>query len=252
MEEEVEADIPDWLRAEVEAPLPEAPVASETSPLEDEIPDWLMTPIPYFGPSSRVAPAPEPPAPPQQPPVAEEIAPEPEEVPLAAPAPIPTESRPSVSEAITESARPMIETPAPRPAEPVVPPIPEPAEEVPVMALPPEPRRVEAVPPVLPTPAPPERPTVRVPAGRSRYDPSQQLEAARKALATGDYSKAASSYGSLIKRNVDIGAITDELRLALDRNPQAAVLWQTLGDAYMKGDRLHDAIEAYRRGMEAA
>jgi len=25
-----------------------------------------------------------------------------------------------------------------------------------------------------------------------------------------------------------------------------------LGDAYMKGGRLQDAIEAYRRGMEAA
>jgi cytochrome c-type biogenesis protein CcmH/NrfG len=29
-------------------------------------------------------------------------------------------------------------------------------------------------------------------------------------------------------------------------------MWQTLGDAYMKVDRLSDAIEAYQKGMEVA
>jgi tetratricopeptide (TPR) repeat protein len=129
----------------------------------------------------------------------------------------------------------------PRFAEPA--PVPEPA--------PIETRRVEAVPPAIP-PAAAAAPARPARAGRGGTDPSQHLETARKALATGDYPRAASSYGVLIKRNFDLQAIADELRLALDRNPQAAVLWQTLGDAYMKGGRLQDAIEAYRRGMEAA
>jgi cytochrome c-type biogenesis protein CcmH/NrfG len=42
------------------------------------------------------------------------------------------------------------------------------------------------------------------------------------------------------------------LEVALNRNPKAAPLWQALGDAYMKSDRLPDAISAYERGMAAA
>jgi predicted Zn-dependent protease len=102
-------------------------------------------------------------------------------------------------------------------------------------------------------PAVPAAKPARAPrTGRGGVDPSHILEGARKALATGDYPKAASNYGTLIKRNFEVQAIAEELRLALDRNPRTPSLWQTLGDAYMKGDRLQDAIEAYRRGMEAA
>jgi Flp pilus assembly protein TadD len=114
-------------------------------------------------------------------------------------------------------------------------------------------RRVEPVPPVIAPAIPVIKPPARAPrTGRTSADPSQLLDAARKALATGDYQKAATSYGTLIKRNIEVQAITDELRLALDRNPKTPSLWQTLGDAYMKRERLQDAIEAYRRGMETA
>jgi len=108
------------------------------------------------------------------------------------------------------------------------------------------------VPPPIPPAVPTVKPPTRAPLGRGGADPSTVLDAARKALATGDYHKAASSYATLIKRNFEVNSIAEELRLALDRNPRTPVLWQTLGDAYMKGDRLQDAIEAYRRGMESA
>ncbi len=111
-------------------------------------------------------------------------------------------------------------------------------------------RRVEPVPPPMPTAVKPPARVSR--SARGAADPAVILEAARKALATGDYQKAASSYASLIKRNIEVASITEELRLALDRNPRTPSLWQTLGDAYMKKDRLLEAIEAYRRGMESA
>ena len=116
-----------------------------------------------------------------------------------------------------------------------------------------EERRVEPIPPAMAPAIPVVKPPARAPrAGRTSADPSQLLDAARKALATGDYQKAATSYGTLIKRNIEVQAITEELRLALDRNPKTPSLWQSLGDAYMKQERLQDAIEAYRRGMESA
>jgi cytochrome c-type biogenesis protein CcmH/NrfG len=45
--------------------------------------------------------------------------------------------------------------------------------------------------------------------------------------------------------------VIDDLRIAIERNPHQPILWQALGDAYMKADRLSEAIEAYRKGTEA-
>jgi fused signal recognition particle receptor len=272
----------------VPEPLP-TPVGDQ----EDEIPDWLRTPIPYIPPTTKApvpspakaepvveptfepelpAPAPTPaepvfestfkPAPPAAAPVpAEPVSPIPSMPEEAAPPP-PVMTEP-VAAAPAPIEAPVAEEPKPvPPAQPREAPMPKVEAPPPVVeprfvepAAVPEPapietRRVEAVPPVIPPVAAAASPRPAR-AGRGG-DPSQHLETARKALATGDYPRAASSYGVLIKRNYDLQAIADELRLALDRNPQAAVLWQTLGDAYMKGGRLQDAIEAYRRGMEAA
>jgi tetratricopeptide (TPR) repeat protein len=270
-------------------PVAPEPVRSPVGDQEDEIPDWLRTPIPYIPPTAKppvpaeaepalesaFEPEPAVPAPvPAEPVFESTFKPEP-----FAPAPIPAELVPSepeeaappppvVTEPVAATPAPVevpvpeeaVPAPAPQPREAPLPqaeappPIVEPrfVEPAPVPApAPVESRRVDAVPPAIP-PAAAAVPARPARAGRGRADPGQHLENARKALATGDYPRAASSYGALIKRNFDVQAIADELRLALDRNPQAAVLWQTLGDAYMKGGRLQDAIEAYRRGMEAA
>jgi len=79
-----------------------------------------------------------------------------------------------------------------------------------------------------------------------------KLIEARHALAVGDYRRAASEYALVIKRKYQLDEVTSELEVALNRNPKAAALWQALGDAYMKSDRLPDAISAYERGMAAA
>jgi tetratricopeptide (TPR) repeat protein len=256
--------------------LPPAAPSRAASGVEDEIPDWLQTPMPYVPPRTR------PPVPAQafrEPQPAEEIEP------VSPVAPAPSGLPPVVSE---PAPRPI--TPAgtawsptePPVAQPPAAPIPTPASAAPLEApvipeappLPPMPayepkpmmepapasaplrsaeRRVEPIPPAIAPAIPVAKPPARAPrTGRTVADPSQLLDAARKALATGDYQKAATSYGTLIKRNIEVQAITDELRLALDRNPKTPSLWQTLGDAYMKRERLQDAIEAYRRGMETA
>lgn len=255
------------------APVRPPPVPSATaSGVEDEIPDWLQTPIPYVPYRTR-PPAPAPtfrdllhpaeiePASPIPAPGA------------AAPSPFASETAPMVGAALAPegpgiSQVPAALIPAPTSAGPVeapvapqAPPLPEaPAYEPkpsvePTAFAPPraEERRVEPVPPALAPAIPVVEPRARAPrTGRTSPDPSLLLDAARKALATGDYQRAASSYGTLIKRNMEVQAIIEELRLALDRNPRTPSLWQTLGDAYMKRDRLQDAIEAYRRGMESA
>jgi cytochrome c-type biogenesis protein CcmH/NrfG len=70
-------------------------------------------------------------------------------------------------------------------------------------------------------------------------------------LATGDVAAAAKLYGALLKRRDSVDQVIEDLRVALERSPDVAVLWQILGDAYMRVDRTGEALEAYRRGMEA-
>jgi len=79
-----------------------------------------------------------------------------------------------------------------------------------------------------------------------------KLQEARHALAVGDYRRAAHGYAAVIKKKYQLTEVTSELELALDRNPKASDLWQALGDAYMKGDRLQEAIDAYERGVAVA
>ena len=83
-------------------------------------------------------------------------------------------------------------------------------------------------------------------------DAQQLLKSARGALAAGDAGRALSDYKKLIERKQDLTTVIDDLKRALDRYPNLPTLWQALGDAYMKADRLNDAIKAYQRGMEVA
>jgi hypothetical protein len=82
-------------------------------------------------------------------------------------------------------------------------------------------------------------------------EPSSPLETARTSMERGDIGKALSSYAGLIDDNSEIDAVIEDLRRAIDRTPHEPMLWQTLGDALMKAGNLSDAIDAYRRGMEA-
>ena len=77
------------------------------------------------------------------------------------------------------------------------------------------------------------------------------LERSRQALASGDTPSATELYGDLVKRKESLESVIEDLRIAVDRAPDNADLWQVLGDAYMRDDQTDEAIDSYRKGMEA-
>ena len=213
---------------EVSSRAPEtAKAPAEPEPV-DEVPGWLVEAAEKAQPSPS---APTEPAGsahvPVQPP-APAVAARSEPI----PAPLPTVERPVVAEPRPE---PIAQAAAP-PVAAAPPPLP-----TPIAAAHPA---VEAPPPVTAAPVPPAR--------RVKPDPAKLLDDSRQALATGDVGSAAKLYSGLIKRRESLGQVIEDLRLALERTPDAAALWQVLGDAYMKDDQTTEAIEAYRKGMEAS
>ncbi len=188
---------------------------------EDEVPGWLLEA------AERAEPSPSAPTLPAG---------------VVAQAPIPTEPPAAVPPPPAEL--PIVMEPAPIPAPP-------PAVERPVAWA--EPGPAPATVPAPPPAAEPPVPTPPAPAARRvKPDPAKVLEESRQALATGDIGSAAKHYAGLIKRREALGQVIEDLRIALERTPDAATLWQLLGDAYMKGDQTAEAIEAYRKGMEAS
>jgi cytochrome c-type biogenesis protein CcmH/NrfG len=83
-------------------------------------------------------------------------------------------------------------------------------------------------------------------------EPVQILDNARQALASDDIERATTAYRRLVKKKEQLETVIDDLRTALERDPNKPDLWQVLGDAYMENDQLTEAINAYKRGMEVA
>ena len=166
--------------------------------------------------------------------------------------PSPEEPTPVEVEAEIE---PIAPTPPQPPSEqPHVEPVPvEPeVEERPSMPSPPEPVEpvVEVTTTVSAVPETPEEPPT--PPKRAEKDTSQLLEEARQALLSSDFERAAVDYGSLIKNNIELDSVINDLTTGLERDPNVPALWQALGDAFMKNNQLTEAIEAYQKGMEVA
>lgn len=250
-----------------EAPPAILPVESEPGapeieePAEMEIPGWL---------DEAAAVAQEVPAEPA--PGAEQLPPQPTpEAPpqIVSPA-TPAMEAPEPATTAPETAEPIA---GKQPAPPI--PTPPPAKELatPTAAAPAEHAEAEVVkeepaaPPVSQASIPssdlkagkpePAKKSPQAEAGQTRYkepmtDAKLLLKSARGALAAGDAGRALSDYKKLIERKQDLETVISDLRQALDRYPNLPTLWQALGDAYMKADKLNDAIKAYQRGMEVA
>lgn len=77
------------------------------------------------------------------------------------------------------------------------------------------------------------------------------LDSARQALASGDFKRATAQYSILIKHKTELESVIDDLEQAVEGGDGSPVLWQALGDAYMKAGRVDESIDAYRRGMES-
>lgn len=76
------------------------------------------------------------------------------------------------------------------------------------------------------------------------------LEQAREDLAHAKIPDALHAYGTLIRKGKMLEDIIFDLKEALYRFPVEVSIWQTLGDAYMRANRLQDALDAYTKAEE--
>jgi tetratricopeptide (TPR) repeat protein len=81
--------------------------------------------------------------------------------------------------------------------------------------------------------------------------PMNMLDRARAAVQDGDIDSAVEHYVSMINQKIELDSVVEDLRSAVNKTPDVPILWQTLGDALMQNGKITDAIDAYRRGMEA-
>ncbi|MGE5375820.1 MAG: tetratricopeptide repeat protein [Bacteroidota bacterium] len=120
------------------------------------------------------------------------------------------------------------------PEQPQAQPEPEPVMEIPLAQTAPQPE-----------PAP--RHETAAPA-TAAADPV--LTMARNELSRNNLQGSLDSYGKLIKKARYLDEVIYDLRDALYRYPVDVNLWQSLGDAYMRANRLQDALDAYTKAEE--
>ncbi len=66
----------------------------------------------------------------------------------------------------------------------------------------------------------------------------------------GNIPSALDQYGKLIKKGRYLEEIIHDMREALYRYPVEVTIWQTLGDAFMRENRLQEALDAYTKAEE--
>ena len=141
------------------------------------------------------------------------------------------------------------EPPAPKP-EPVIPSAPvveEKPKPAPVKKAAP---KVEEVKPATP-PEPYKEPVTRARGTGMLVMPIDPiLGSARNELSRGNIPAALETYAKLIKKGKFLDEVIFDLREALYRYPVEVSIWQALGDAYMRANRLQDALDAYTKAEE--
>ncbi len=73
---------------------------------------------------------------------------------------------------------------------------------------------------------------------------------AQTELQRGNLQAALDVYGKMIKKNRLLDEVIYDLREATYRYPVDVTIWQALGDAYMRSNRLQDALDAYTKAEE--
>ena len=76
------------------------------------------------------------------------------------------------------------------------------------------------------------------------------LVQARNALVSGEIAQTVGSYQHLIQAEKMLPDVINDLNEALYRFPVEISLWESLGDAYFRVDRLQDALDAYTKAEE--
>lgn len=222
-------EIPSWIS---ELDQEEEKVATPTS-ADADLPDWLREDTSELG----AEPAPVEPTrasdwqPVQQPPVAETEAEQP---------PV---SEPVVPQPEEQPAEVVSEPPASQPAtEPATP---EPAGVVEIIE-----QKIAAAEAAEPAPPPPPKPQKLKGTGRLSMPLDPILGQARSELAGNNVAGALESYARLIKKGRLLDEVIYDLREAVYRFPVDVDIWQSLGDAYMRANRLQEALDAYTKAEE--
>jgi hypothetical protein len=99
-------------------------------------------------------------------------------------------------------------------------------------------------------PEPYREPATRKGVGVLTTDEDPILSAARNELSRSNIPGALDTYSKLIKRARFLDEVIFDLREALYRYPVEVSIWQSLGDAYMRANRLQDALDAYTKAEE--
>jgi tetratricopeptide (TPR) repeat protein len=81
-------------------------------------------------------------------------------------------------------------------------------------------------------------------------DVTLSLNQAKDELDRGDIPAALARYGKLIKKGRHLDDAIRDLSESLYRYPVEVGIWQTLGDAYMRANRLKEALESYNKAEE--
>ncbi len=212
-----ESEVSEWLSG-LEASSAGPQVAESTTSEEAEVPAWLSD----LGPTA---------AEPTEAPAAEELPEwlrgemeEEEPLPEAPPQPTsPSEWQPVEAGEPAAEVQPVVQGPEGEPA----------VEEAAA------PSSGEGPPPVIPP-----RRTGSLQALDTTLARAQQL------LNAGDINGALQEYAFLIKKGRLLEEVVYDLREALYRYPVDVMIWQTLGDAYMRANRLQDALDAYTKAEE--
>jgi cytochrome c-type biogenesis protein CcmH/NrfG len=76
------------------------------------------------------------------------------------------------------------------------------------------------------------------------------LSAAQSALDAKNIKESMQAYAKLIKKNRLLDEVIHDLREAIYRFPVDISIWQMLGDASMRANRLQDALDAYTKAEE--
>ena len=148
--------------------------------------------------------------------------------------------------------------PAPPAAEPLSPepeaivaqaevqaPQPGPAEVVSIIE-----EKIAAVEQAAPPVEPPKRAVKSKGTGKLTMPMDPVLGQARNELAGNNLNGALGSYNRLIRKGRFLDEVIFDLRDALYRFPVDVDIWQSLGDAYMRANRLQDALDAYTKAEE--
>lgn len=129
---------------------------------------------------------------------------------------------------------------------------PEVVEEKPQPA--PKPKKAAEPKKPEPRPATPvstyQEPVTRKGTGMLTQTVDMVLGQARNELNRSNIPGALETYAKLIKKGRHLDEIVFDLREASYRYPVEVSIWQTLGDAYMRGNRLQDALDAYTKAEE--